>query len=48
MASFDYAIKPIRGNGFQTNSPEHGSDDRTGNKVTSVYVINDKDMAFSL
>ena len=37
MMSFYYASKPTRGNWFQTNQPEHESDDRSGDTVTSVY-----------
>ena len=43
--SFDYTIIPTCGNLFQTNQPEHELDDYTGNRVTSVYVTNEKDMA---
>ena len=35
MTSFDYAVTPTCGNWFQTNQPEHESDDRLGNTLTS-------------
>ena len=39
MASFYYASSPICGNWFQTNQPEHISDDRAGDKVTCLCVL---------
>ena len=45
MTSFYYASKPLRGNWFHTNQPEHESDDRAGDTVTSVCVTNEKDIA---
>ena len=45
MTSFDHVMIPTRGNWFQTNPPEHESDDRAGNTVCSVCVTNGKDMA---
>ena len=45
MMSFYYASTPTHGNWFQTNQPEPKSGDRAGDTVTSVCVINDKDMA---
>ena len=33
MTSFYYASTSTRGNWFQTNQPEHDSDDRTGDVV---------------
>ena len=35
MTSFDYAVTPTCGNWFHTNQPEHESDDRLGNTLTS-------------
>ena len=37
-------FQPTHGNKFQTNQPEHESDDRAGYRVTSVCVANDKNM----
>ena len=45
MTSFNYINTPTRGNWFQTNPPEHESDDRAGSIVSSVCVTNGKDMA---
>ena len=45
MTSFYYAFKPTRDNLFQTNQPEHESDNRAGDMVSSVCVTNEKDMA---
>ena len=37
MTSFNYyTITPTHGNCFQTNQPEHESDDHAGNTITSV------------
>ena len=43
MTSFYYASTPTRGSWFQTNQPEHESDDRAGDPVTCVCVSNEKD-----
>ena len=40
MMLFDFAITATSANWFQTNQPEHESDDRTGYTVTSVCVTN--------
>ena len=45
MTSFENVMIPTHGNWFQTNPLEHESDDRAGNKVSSVCVTNGKDMA---
>ena len=45
MTSFYYASTLTHGNWFQTNQPEHESDDCAGDTVTSVCVTNEKDMA---
>ena len=45
MTSFYNASSPTRGNWFQTNQPEHESDDCPADIVTSVCVANEKDMA---
>ena len=45
MTSFYYASQTARENWFQTNQPEHESDDHVGDTVTSVCVTNEKDMA---
>ena len=46
MMSFDYGITSTCGNWFQTNPPEHESDDCVGITVTFyVCVTNEKDMA---
>ena len=45
ITSFYYASTPTRDNCFQTNQPEHESDDRAGDTVTSVCVTNEKDIA---
>ena len=48
MTSFYYASILTRGKWFQTNHPEHESDDCVGDTmdtVTSVCVTNEKDMA---
>ena len=39
MTSCYYASTPTRGSWFQTNQPEHESDDRAGDTVTSVCVL---------
>ena len=43
MTSCYYAPTPTRDSWFQTNQPEHESDDRAGNLVTSMCVTNEKD-----
>ena len=40
-----YASNLTHRNRFQTNQPEHESDDRAGDTVTPVCVTNKKDMA---
>ena len=40
-----YAFTPTRGNWFQTNQPKHESGDRVCDKITSVCVTKEKDMA---
>ena len=45
MTSLYNASTPTRGNWFQTNQPERESGDRAGDTVTSVCVINEKNMA---
>ena len=39
MTLFYYAVASTRGNWFQTNQPEHESDDRAGDTGTSVCVL---------
>ena len=48
MMSIYYASTPTRGNWFQTNQPEHESDDRAGDTVTSVCVTNEREIALQL
>ena len=45
--SFCYAITPAHGNWFQTNQPDHESDDRACNllNINSVCDTNEKDTA---
>ena len=47
MTSFYYASTSTRGNWFQTNQPEHESDDCAGDTATSGCVTNDKNWHFS-
>ena len=42
MKLFNHVMIPTRGTWFQTNPPEHESDDCDGNTVPSVYVTNGK------
>ena len=46
MTSFYYASTPTRGNCFQTKQKDYDSDDCAGDRVTSVCVTNEKDVAF--
>ena len=47
MTSFYYVSTTTRSNWFQTNQPEHESDDRAGDTVTSLGATNEKDVALS-
>ena len=45
MTSFHYASTTTHGNWFQTNQPEHESDDSASDRVIFVCITNEKDMA---
>ena len=45
MTSFYYASAPTRNNCFQTNQPEHESDDHTDSETSMCVNTDEKDTA---